>query len=73
MNNFLSNSKKCHDYGHFVKKFPKVDQEEAKKTQEEGWKQTKNGKKSSVVPQPNPKVDSVSQPRESISNQFQAL
>ena len=38
--------RKCHEYGHFVKNYPKTTQEEAEKNHEEGWKQTKRGKKS---------------------------
>ena len=38
--------RKCHKYRHFVKNFPKYTQEEAEKNHEEGWKQTKRGKKS---------------------------
>ena len=37
--------KKCHEYGHFAKKVPKFGQEEAEKTEEEGWHQSKKGKK----------------------------
>ena len=37
--------KKFHENGHFVNKFPKYTQEEAEKNHEEGWKQTKRGKK----------------------------
>ena len=33
--------KKCHEYGHFVKKCPKAVQENPERTQEEGWKQVK--------------------------------
>ena len=37
--------KKCHEYVHFFKIFPKAMQENPKKTQEEGWKQVKKGRK----------------------------
>ena len=42
--------RKCHEYGHFVKNFPKSTQEEADKNHEEGWKQTKRGKESNPTP-----------------------
>ena len=37
--------KKCHEYGHFVKNCPKAIQENPKRTQEEGWQQSKKGRK----------------------------
>ena len=37
--------RKCHEYGHFVKNYPKSPQEEAEKNPEEGWQQAKKGKK----------------------------
>ena len=64
--------KECHEYRHFAKTCPKATQEEVEKTQKEGWKQTKKGKKSHGAPPlpPNPSVIHVSQPRASICNQF---
>ena len=47
--------RKCHEYGHFVKNFPKSTQEEAEKNHEEGWQQTKRGKKSYPTSANNPK------------------
>ena len=46
--------KKCHEYGHFVKNCPKVMQEKPEKTQEEGWKQVKKGRKMALS-NPEPK------------------
>ena len=34
--------RKCHEYGHFVKKCPKAVRENLEKTHEEGWQQVKN-------------------------------
>ena len=41
--------KKFHEYCHFIKKCPKVVQETSKKNQEEGWKQTKRGRKTPPI------------------------
>ena len=40
--------RKCHEYRHFVKNYPKSTQEEANKNMEEGWHQAKRGKKQTL-------------------------
>ena len=41
----LFKCRKCHEYKHFVKSFPKEATKDPGKSQEEGWQQVKRGKK----------------------------
>ena len=51
--------RKCHEYGHFVKRFPKEVTNDPGKSQEEGWQHMKRGKK---APNNSPNVNNDHHP-----------
>ena len=69
--------KKCHEYGHFVKNCPKVVQETLGKNQEEGWQQSKRGRKTPPAASEMQQKRSKENPKEAekipTNNQFEAL